>query len=108
MSTNEDASLAFLFKKTHGKKGSVFNVEYKTEKPGLSAKISGTYSISLRAGADSMLKGEGQKLDLRLRGITWKGGSHMGFGAVIEGGDYDQNGANWRETFPKIDTFKIN
>jgi len=107
ISTNEESGLAFLFRKTHGKKGSVFNVEYKTDKPGLSAKISGTYSISLRAGADSMLKGEGEQLDLRLRGITWKGGSYMGFGAVVEGGDYDQKSANWRETFPKIDTFKI-
>lgn len=107
ISSNEDAELAFLFKKAHGKKGSVFNIEHKKNNPGLSAKISGTFSISLRAGADSMLKSAGELLDLRLRGVTWKGGSYMGFAAVVEGGDYDQKDTNWRDTFPKIGIFKI-
>ena len=104
-STNEDAEMSLFFKEKDGKKGSIFHVEYKADEPGLSAKLSGSYSISLRSGADSLLKEHGEGLDLRLRAVTWKGGAYNGFAAVVEGGDYEQEGENWQETFPKIENF---
>ena len=106
-STNEDAEMALFFKEKDGKKGSIFHAEYKMDAPGLSINLSGSYSISLRSGADSLLKEHGEELDLRLRAVTWKGGAYNGFAAVVEGGDYEQEGENWQETFPKIENFKI-
>lgn len=106
-STNEGSEMSFLFKQKDGKKGSIFHVEHRGDAPGLSAKLSGSYSVSLRSGADSLLKEHGAELDLRLRAVTWKGGAYMGFAAVVEGGDHEQEGENWQDTFPKIENFKI-
>jgi hypothetical protein len=105
--TNENCGGAFFFKKKDGKKGSNFSVEYCDDVAGLSVTVKGCYSVTLRTGADKMLKDQGAALDLRLRAVTWKGGAYMGFAAFVKGSDYEQQNDSWRETFPQIKSFSI-
>jgi hypothetical protein len=67
------------------------------------------FSITLRRGADGMLKDLGDALDLRLRGVIGKGGLYArgGFTAPVAGGDFEQKTVNWKESFPKITDYTI-
>lgn len=107
VSTNEGSEMSVQFSLKDGKKGSVFEVALNGEGPGLSVKISGQYGRTLRKGADTLLKELGDSLDLRLRGVTWKGGYYYGFSAPVLGGDFFQDSDGWKETFPKIDRFTV-
>ena len=104
---NPDAEMSFLFRPKNGNKGSIFNVKYNPEAPGLLVEFKGNYSVTLRSGADTLLKKYEDTLDLRLRAVTWKGGAYMGFAAILRGGDYEQQSDNWRETFPKITNYSL-
>lgn len=109
VSTNEDSEASFLFGRQSGKKNAIFEVRAKPEGAGLVATIRGDFSIVLRKGADSMLKALGANLDLRLQGVSGRGGhySKNGFDAIIEGGDFEQSNAAWIETFPKVEVFSV-
>lgn len=107
VSTNKDIQASFIFKPNNGKKGFSFEVAQKNGFPGLSAKIIGIFTVTLRAGVDKMLKREGKNLDLRLRGIAWKGGAYNGFMAYVDGSDHEQSSKNWKNTFPKIAKFQV-
>ena len=71
------------------------------------AGINGQFSRTLRRGADSVLKEMGEDLDLRLRGVTWKGGFYNGFTAPVLGGDFAQKSQVWRDSFPRVDRYSI-
>jgi hypothetical protein len=107
VSTNKGSEMSVQFSAKDGKKSSVFEVSPNGENPGLRVKIHGQYSRALRKGADSALKELGESLDLRLRGVTWKGGYYYGFSAPVLGGDFDQMSDGWQETFPRVDRFSV-
>lgn len=107
VSTNKGSEMSVQFSIKDGKKNSVFEVSPNGENPGLRVKILGQFSRVLRKGADSLLKELGETLDLRLRAVTWKGGSYYGFSAPVLDGDFNQFSDSWYETFPKINHFSI-
>jgi len=107
VSTNPSAGLSFPVSRKHGKKGFVFDISNRKDGPGLDVTIKGNYAVSLRTGADQMLLDLGDKLDLRVLAVIWKGGYYNGFSAYVEGGDHEQKSGNWQETFPKVDQFSI-
>lgn len=107
ISTNEGAELSFPFALNHGKKGAIFNVEMICEGESLDTKISGEFSIDLRSGVGPVLKKFGENLDLRIRGVMWKGGPYNGFMAYIKGSDFGQESHNWVHTFPKVEIFVV-
>lgn len=107
VSTNQDFEASFPFDKNAGGKGAVFEVALREDAPGLKVVIRGQFSTSIRAGLDKQLKLLGNELDLRVRGVMWKGGSYNGFMAWVEGSDHEQNKPNWRDGFPKINLFVI-
>lgn len=107
VSTNQGSEMSVQFSSKDGKKGSLFDVAPNNENPGLRVKISGQYSRTLRKGADTLLKELGDSLDLRLRGVTWKGGYYYGFSAPVLGGDFFQETDGWQETFPRMERFSV-
>jgi hypothetical protein len=107
ISTNDDADASFSFGIEDGKKGAIMKVEPLASAAGLQLHTKGEFSVKLRKGADAMLKNLGPNLDLRLRAVTWKGGSYMGFAAPLRSGDYEQESDGWRDSFPKIEKFLI-
>ena len=107
LSTNPDCQASFPFSSASGHKDAIFDVSVANDGNSLSAFISGTFSLDLRAGVAKELKACGPDLDLRIRGIMWKGGAYRGFMASVAGGDYDQESENWASTFPKIVTYEI-
>lgn len=107
VSTNDGSEMSVQFSTKDGKKGAVFEVAPNGENPGLRVKICGQYARALRKGADTLLKELGESLDLRLLGVTWKGGYYYGFSAPVLGGDFFQESDGWQETFPKIDRFSV-
>jgi len=106
VSTNEDAEASFPFFAKNGTHGSKFEVTVQSD-GSLSANIEGEFTVAMRQGADKSLKKLASKLDLRVRGIMWKGGAYNGFMAWVKDGDFEQNSTSWYETFPKIETFSI-
>ena len=107
VSTNEDSEASFPFFLTHGKKGAIFDVTLSQEGTSLDVKISGEFSVDLRAGVGKVLKACGPELDLRVRGVMWKGGSYNGFMASVIGGDFEQESEDWPSSFPKVTDFSI-
>lgn len=107
VSTNEDAEMSIEFSSKDGKRNAVFEVCSNGDDPGLRVKINGQFSRTLRRGADSVLKEMGENLDLRLRGVTWKGGFYNGFTAPVLGGDFAQKSQVWRDSFPRVDRYSI-
>jgi hypothetical protein len=107
ISTNEDAELSFPFALNNGKKGAIFNVEMIRDGESLETKISGDFLIDLRSGVGPLLKKFGENLDLRIRGVMWKGGSYNGFMAYIKGSYFGQESQNWIDTFPKVEIFMV-
>lgn len=77
-------SVGFEFDKKSLKKGT-FEVELKADGSGLIGTAKGTFLLKLRAGVAPMLQGYGDKLDLRLQGISYKGGSFNGFISNLAG-----------------------
>jgi hypothetical protein len=61
---------------------------------GFEARISGAFEIPVRSGVAPVLRGLGNDLDLRIRGICNNGGEYGGFMAPIEGGDYEQENSD--------------
>lgn len=107
ISTNDDAEASFSFGVENGKKGTILDVRPLASAAGLQLHAKGEFSVKLRKGADAMLKNLGANLDLRLRAVTWKDGSYMGFSAPLRSGDYEQENTGWRDSFPKIEKFSI-
>ena len=107
VSTNEDAEASFPFSLANGKKGAIFDIKLVDDGKCLEAKIVGDFSVDLRSGVAGMLKGVGDHLDLRIRGVMWKGGAYKGFMASVAGGDFKQESDKWAETFPKITSFSV-
>jgi hypothetical protein len=107
VSTNEGSEMMVEFSIKDGKKGSVLEIAPNGENLGLRVKICGQYARTLRRGADTRLKELGDSLDLRLRGVTWKGGYYRGFSAPVLGGDFDEESDGWQETFPRIERFSV-
>ena len=107
VSTNEDAEASFPFSLANGKKGAIFDVKLVDDGKFLEAKIAGDFSVDLRSGVAGMLKGVGDQLDLRIRGVMWRGGAYKGFMASVAGGDFEQESDKWAETFPKIASFSV-
>jgi hypothetical protein len=107
VSTNEDSEASFPFFLSHGKKGAIFEVALSNEGTSLEVKISGEFSVDLRAGVGKVLKACGSDLDLRVRGVMWKGGSYNGFMASVSGGDFEQETDEWRASFPKVTSFTL-
>ena len=107
VSTNEDTEASFPFALANGKKGAVFEVQLVDDGKCLEAKIAGDFSVDLRSGVAGMLKGVGDQLDLRIRGVMWKRGAYKGFMASVAGGDFEQESDNWAETFPKVVSFSV-
>jgi len=109
VSANANAEMSIPVSRKEGKKGSILNVSISPDGPGLSLTCKGEFSITLRRGADSMLKDLGNALDLRLRGVIGKGGLYArgGFTAPVAGGDFEQKTVNWKESFPKITDYTI-
>lgn len=107
VSTNEDAGASFPFFLKSGKKGAIFDVQMVDDGRSLAVRILGEFSVTLRSGCTEMLQGIGNKLDLRIRGVMWKGGAYNGFMAGVYGGDFKQESANWPATFPKVSKFSI-
>lgn len=106
-SVNSDFEASFPFGIENAKKGAIFEVRLLDLEPGIYAKISGEFSVKMRKGADSVAKGLGKDLDLRLRSIIWNGGYYKGFAAPVLGGDYDRETNNWIDSFPRIENFTI-
>jgi hypothetical protein len=106
VSTNEDAEASFPFGIKDGGPNSSFDVTQLAD-GSLEAKIKGEFSLTMRAGADKALRAVGKKLDLRVRGVMWKGGAYNGFMAWVKDSDYEQNSARWFETFPEVHQFSI-
>ncbi len=107
VSSNEDAQAAFPIFIKNGKKGAIFTAEPIDGGVGLAVVVSGDFSIDLRSGVATMLKSVGEDLDLRIRGVMWKGGAYSGFMASVAGGDFEQESSNWAESFPKPTSFSI-
>jgi hypothetical protein len=107
VSTNEDAEASFPFFLSNGKKGAIFDVALSKEGTSLDVKISGEFSVDLRAGVGKVLQACGSDLDLRVRGVMWKGGSYNGFMASVTGGDFEQERDDWRSSFPRIADFSV-
>lgn len=107
VSTNEDAEASFPYQAKHGKKGAVLHISPPDDEGRLAVEITGEFTVDLRAGVSGMLKPLGKQLDLRLRGVMWKGGAYNGFMAPVQGGDYDQDSEKWADTFPTVSSFLL-
>jgi hypothetical protein len=107
VSTNEGADASFPFSAKSGKKGSVFQVALIEGGKALDVTISGEFAVSLRSGVADVLNKVGGPIDLRIRGIMWKGGYYSGFMAWVKDSDYDQVKPNYAETFPEVESYLI-
>lgn len=107
VSTNKGAEASFPVFLKNGKKDAIFDVHLIDGGDALEARISGNFSFDLRSGVAPMLKELTDKLDLRVRGVMWKGGSYNGFMASVAGGDFAQDTAEWATTFPRVTSFNI-
>lgn len=106
VSTNKGIELSYPFSHKNGKKGAIFDVLMSESGESLEVKISGDFALTLRGGGDKQ-KELGDQLDLRVRGVMWKGGAYRGFMASVVGGDYSESSPEWPETFPKVVDFSV-
>lgn len=107
VSTNPDGEASFPFKLDSGKSGAVFNSVLEKNGNSLEVVIKGQFGVDLKPGVAKALKAFGQDLDLRIRGVMWKGGAYRGFMASVAGSDFDQESENWASTFPSVESFLI-
>ena len=107
VSTNENCGASFIFDAGTGKKGSIFEVLQNDKGTEMNVRIEGEFSVSLRSGVAGVIKGAGKDLDLRIRGVAWKGGAYNGFMAFVKDSDHEQEKNNWQATFPKVTGFTI-
>jgi hypothetical protein len=107
VSTNEGADASFPFSAKCAKKGAIFEIALADGGKGLDVTIKGEFVVSLRAGVAQVLNKVAESLDLRIRGVIWKGGYYQGFTAWVKDSDYEQNTPEYAETFPKVSFYSI-
>lgn len=109
VSTNADAGMSIPISLKDGKKGAILEVTLSADGAGLFLRCKGNFSVTLRRGADSLLKDLGDALDLRLRAVIGKGGYYGrgGFTAPVRGSDFDQETTDWKNKLPAISNFGI-
>ena len=77
----------FVFNRTSGRKGSVIEVNAKSDKSGLTGKIEGQFEVKLRPGVAPYLQQHGNDLDPRFVSMTLNDGAWSGFDAFPAGID---------------------
>jgi len=105
LTRGSDASFPFSAKS--GKKGAIFQVALVDGGKALETTIQGEFVVSLRAGVAQVLNKVAGPLDLRIRGVIWKGGYYQGFTAWVKDSDYEQNTPGYAETFPRVQSYII-
>jgi hypothetical protein len=107
VSTNPEIEASFPFSAKMGKKNSRFSVSMPEGADYLEVDLFGDFSVSVRAGVAPRLQACGDKLDLRIVAVIWKGGYYRGFSAYVKGADFEQKSENWKDGFPKISSWGI-
>lgn len=103
----------FVFLSKSKKKKSQFDVEWSGIGRGFIAKLVGDFDVAIRGGVADRLMPLGDQLDLRIEGLSHKGGVWNGFHSFIKG--YNEEEVEERTSqfntavslFPSIKNFKF-
>ena len=95
------ADVYFSFLRSTGKRRAIFEVKLNDDLLGLTGRVEGQFEVKLRAGVAHYLSNQGDGLDLRIRSITWNGGSWQGFSAYPVGIDGTACHESFFQVLPK-------
>jgi hypothetical protein len=85
--------VGFEFPLSSVKKGGLFTVDLLPDASGTAISIEGTLEVSLRAGAKEYV---GPNRLLLVKGLSYRGGSYMGFMSYLKG-QTEENAKDWHQ-----------
>lgn len=101
---NEGREVTFSFDISSGKKDCKIDASVLEDNSGLKVTATGKYVIKLRPGVAPTIKHYGEKMDLRIKSLTYKGGYWNGYSADAKGLNYDEGiTASSRRFMQKVD-----
>lgn len=101
---NEGRQISFVFDISSGKKGCTLNATLLEDLSGIKVTVTGKFVIKLRAGVAPTIRHYGEKMDLRIKALTYNGGYWNGYNADAKGLNYEEGITSLsRRLMPKVD-----